>query len=102
VPGALFTGLDVTWDTLWMLDSESRATSALTGGGSLIPLNENGAAREEEHEERPVDRSPEDLALLLFTSASTGNARAVDVDGARGEGMLALCRRLPGSSEQLP
>jgi long-chain acyl-CoA synthetase len=75
--GALFTGLDVTWETLWMLDSECSATPALTGGGSLIPLDENGAAREEEHEERPVDRSPDDLALLLFTSASTGNARAV-------------------------
>ena len=75
--GVLFTGLDVSWETLWMLDSDPRATPMLTDVSNVIRWNETGAARDDEHPEQPVHRCPDDLTLLLFTSASTGNARGV-------------------------
>jgi acyl-CoA synthetase (AMP-forming)/AMP-acid ligase II len=76
-----------------MLQSDTHASAALRDVSIAIPLNENGAPRDEGYEERPVDRSPDDLTLLLATSASTGTPRMVKIThrniGANCESIVA-------------
>ena len=60
-----------------MCDAAVSATPPLRDVNAVIALNDSGAPHEEDYDEQPVNRSPDDVALLLSTSASLGTARTV-------------------------
>jgi long-chain acyl-CoA synthetase len=73
----LIGAMNLDWEAIWWMRPEAPSEGGLPAfGTNILALDERGTV-EPGREPNVLGRSPDDLALLLFTSASMGQSRGV-------------------------